>query len=820
MRITKQRHTRLYSAIAVAGSLLASDVALAQLEEVVVTARKRTESMQDVPMAISAFGQQQLKDNQISDITDLQKMTPNITVNETSGLVAGAVQVYVRGIGNDPGFDQGVGIYVDDVYLNRTTGALLEVYDIQRIEVLKGPQGNLYGRNTIGGAIKYVSREPGDELEMTATLQTGNDDLLKAKGSVSGPLLPGSLYAGLGFSIVDQDGYQKNLFDGSDWAGREAHALRGTLLWEASESLSLKLVADYNKDESNFSIPNRVAIREPNLLGISDRLTGANEFFGAGTAVLDEPTDITLPSDVDHVNTAFLSPGYADMDIETRSLAATITWEINDAWTLKSISAIRELDNTRAFDYDGSDQVNIDTFNGLIASEDISQELQLNFSSENLEAVVGLYYLDGIQSADKPKFTRQTTRLRFFSDHNKTTYLDDREIDSISLYANVDWDFAEDWQLSIGGRYTEDEKSLKQVATVEETFYAGALATSPLSLLMIAPGQEAFVENQPGFLFWFPNTLAQSLIDRGIPSDPPLDSAIITRATTVTYNENTQGDETWSEFSPSLRLSHFLGEDTLVYAGFSSGFKSGGIATPGAIATPYDPETVDSYTLGLKTTLLDGSLRLNGEIFFNDYTDKQLATIVIDSSGGLQQITDNVGEVETSGFDFELMWLPPIDGMTVSLNLGYLDSDVKKFPKVDDDDESPTFGETIDVADITALGHSPEWSGQARVAYDYEFSGGGNMLIAGDVAYRDEMYTDSPIDTTNDFRSQSLSDSLTTYNAIIAYTTADQHWRIALEGKNLSDERELVNTFNADPNIIIGGYTRQRSWAFSVAYTY
>ncbi len=158
----KMSFNRSLMSVAVVAAIGVSDYASAQLEEVVVTARKRSESLQDVPMAVSAFNSAQLQDAQVTGMEDLQRMTPNITLTETGGLQAGSIAVFVRGIGNDPQFDQGVGIYVDDVYYNRATGSLLEVYDVERIEVLKGPQGNLYGRNTIGGAIKYISREPSE----------------------------------------------------------------------------------------------------------------------------------------------------------------------------------------------------------------------------------------------------------------------------------------------------------------------------------------------------------------------------------------------------------------------------------------------------------------------------------------------------------------------------------------------------------------------------------------------------------------------------------------------------------------------------------
>lgn len=434
-----------------------------------------------------------------------------------------------------------------------------------------------------------------------------------------------------------------------------------------------------------------------------------------------------------------------------------------------------------------------------------------------------MYYLDG--SGDLggvTGVTDQQVRMRFWDSHFKTTFKDDRDIESKSVYGNVDWDFAEKWQLSLGARYTEDTKELNQVAQVDQGFYAMALTNTPdgVNLLTIAPGAEAFVETQPEFLFWFENGSAAGLIAEGRGEEPMLDTATLNRFTQVSYSENVSNKETWDDFSPSARLTYYVSDDIMIYGGFSSGFKSGGFATDGEEGTPYDPEFVDSYSLGVKSTLLDGSLRLNAEFFFNDYTDKQLATITLDENGDLNNTRDNVGEVETSGFEVEMTWLPPVEGMLLSLNVGYLDSDIKEFLGGIED---PDTGETIpgDVSDVRALGFSPEWTGQARVAYDFDIGSSGSMLISADVAYRDEMFTDSPIDLENSFQAENaLSDSLTTYNAIAAYTTYDEKWRVALEGKNLTDERELVNTFNAVPFFLAGGYNRERTWALSVRYTY
>jgi iron complex outermembrane receptor protein len=251
----------------------------------------------------------------------------------------------------------------------------------------------------------------------------------------------------------------------------------------------------------------------------------------------------------------------------------------------------------------------------------------------------------------------------------------------------------------------------------------------------------------------------------------------------------------------------------MVYGGIATGFKSGGFNRSGGNASSYDPETVTTYTLGYKATLADGTVRLNAEAFYNDYQDKQLSAIQLLPSGDLQEITSNVGEVTSSGAEFELSWLPPIEGLMFNLNIGYLDADVDKF------DAKDSSGNKIDLSDTTELGYSPEWTGQVRASYEMPFGNAGNLMFSTDLSYRDEMYTSSPIDTTDPLQKAQLSDDHYIWNAMAAYETNDGRWRVAVEGKNLNDERVLVNTFDIGI-VATGGYNPPRTWAVSVGYNY
>ena len=804
------RRAVLGVAIAVlgAGNVMVMAPVFAQnvIEEIVVTARKRAENLQDVPAAVSAYSAEQLKDRGIDNIVEIGRLTPNMTVNETNGLISGAMQIFIRGIGNDPGFDQGVGIYVDDVYLNRTSGSLIDVYDVERIEILKGPQGNLYGRNTIGGAVKYVSAEPGDERRVHFEAKVGSDDLRKIRAGASGPLAEGSVWGSVAISKMEHTGYQTNRFNGNQYAAPDILSARGTLVMQATDSLRLKLVADLMRDRSDPYIPNRVAVNlagQSGLGAVQGLLSGAN-FVVPGAAYLapGQTVDTSLPTDIDEVNTAFIAGGFDEYFVDTNGLSLTVQWDLDEAWSLKSVTAVREMDRAAPFDFDGSDQVFINTLQEW-ETEDFSQEFQLNYSSENVNAVFGMYLLEG--DYNNVSLTTQTPLLRLLTTHVKDTYQDERPLESTSFYANVDWDFNEQWQLSVGGRFTTDKKEINQVADVTLTQHVAAFVVGIPNLegvpLVLSPLGAQIFPNLPIFQFFLPPRDGLGNII-GLGNTP----------TVTTFPENKIGEQEWEEFTPSAKLSYRLSEDTLIYAGVSTGFKSGGFDFTGSvpIAPIYEPEYVTTYSVGVKTTLLDGTMRLNFEAFQNDFEDKQF-TVVVLTGGSLVQTNDNLGELVSRGAEFELLWLPPVDGLALNLNVGILDVEIDELIG----DVSP--GVRGNVADRSATGYAPELTAQARVQYARSVGRAGILTFGLDANYRDEMYTDTPIEVNDPFLSQAISEAVTITNAFVTFRSSDNRWRVSLDVKNLADKRALQSTFHVS-NFILGGYTRGRTWGLTLGY--
>ena len=870
-----------------------TDFALAQstvLEEVIVTARKRTENIQNVPIAITALSGESLRDSGIDELVDVGRMSPNVTMNATSGLTDGALEVFIRGIGNDPGFDQGVGIYLDDVYMNRSSGLLMDVYDVERIEILKGPQGNLYGRNTVGGAIKYISREPGEEASGSLEIKGGEYGLFKVKGGLSGPL-GDAVGAGVSFSYKESDGYQKNIFNGDKHGAADALAVRGILTFKPSDSLNVKLIADYNNDESVPLVPNRHALNLDSSGEYPDAfnaiLTTASSFFsgvargtnlqavaagganifseeeinalaraGVGTAVYGGDLDKRLPTDIDRVNTAYTDDGYDRYEIEQTGYVATVEWDITDDWSVKSVTSLRTLDNVIPFDFDGSDQLFINNISDR-EQEDLTQELQFNYSSDNINAVIGLYYLDA--DREETSYGVQGTGLRLREHLITDTLSDERDAESKSIYATVDWDFAPGWQLSLGGRYTEEEFEVTQSQDLTYTRYpvvmltqagADALKTSlegrgvssedatrqaagfqQLPMLIHTDAVAAMTKllavtgaGPSGALYeWGKLSQLQSAA-----TTPAAATASATRDSGIQPTK--EADESWDEFTPSVKLSYHLSDDIMLYGGVATGFKAGGIDVNGIDGPrPYDPETVTSYSLGFKSTLAGGTVRLNMEAFYNDYADKQLAYQNWNPvSMRLTRQVDNVAEATMQGAEMELTWQTPVDGLVANLHLGYLDSEIEEYLEnqvVNNNIVRNSDGtiRQVDVAGHHELGFAPELTAQLRLSYEMDLGGAGSLLLSADAAYRDDSWTTSPVDTsdsdTGRFESQALSKEHTIWNAVVSYRSADERWWAEVVGRNLGDKRVLVNSFNVS-NFMGGGYTPPRQVDVSVGYRF
>jgi len=406
------------------------------LEEIQVTARRRSESLQDVPIAVTAFTAEDLAMRGAPDITDIAQVAPSVTL-EPSRATNTTLTAFIRGVGQqDPlaGFEQGVALYLDDIYIARPQGALLDIYDVERVEVLRGPQGTLYGRNAVGGAIKYVTKRLADEPEFNVRASYGTynqiDVVAKASAPVSDKFRVGATVASL-----NRDGFGENLTTGEEHYNKKIFAARASMEFLPSENLFIRISADYTDDDSNA-----VSGHRENPAAVS------------GNPVLDDVYDTEAGASI-NASTAGID---GNNEVEAKGIQGTIEWEASESLTFKSITAYREDYTESVIDFDS---LPVDDFDAPVIydNDQFSQEFQLLYSSDKLSGVFGFYYLDASAANDFDVVLGQLGRVAFGS--VLTAYTGGTvDTKAWSLFADLTYDATEDLSLSLGGRYTNDKR--------------------------------------------------------------------------------------------------------------------------------------------------------------------------------------------------------------------------------------------------------------------------------------------------------------------------------------------------------------------------
>ena len=392
---------------------------------IVVTARRREENLIDVPIAVTAYSGEALAQSGAIDITDIGQTTPNTTLEASRGTNS-TLTAFIRGVGQqDPvsGFEQGVGIYLDDVYLNRPQAAVVDIYDVERIEVLRGPQGTLYGRNTVGGAVKYVTRMLPEvpELNIRATYGTYN----QLDGVISGSVPVGDgVRIGAAVAKLTRDGFGKNLTTGLDNYDKNVFATRGTLEFGGyGQPVLVRISGDYTQDKSNPR--------------------GGHRFFPglvSGAPVLDDVYD---------TRGGLNDP---EQDIEAYGVAMNIKVDFSDTIAFRSISAWRQDYTATPIDFDALPAVDVDV-PGIYDNEQLSQEFQLLYDSGPISALLGFYYLDA--KADTLFDVRLFTTAAGFTAFTEA----DVDTETYAVFADATIDFTDQLSLSLGGRYTWDTRT-------------------------------------------------------------------------------------------------------------------------------------------------------------------------------------------------------------------------------------------------------------------------------------------------------------------------------------------------------------------------
>ncbi len=701
---------------------------------IVVTAQRREENLLDVPLSVSAFDGDLLANLGVQTLDEVAKISPNVTLEVSRG-TNNTISAFIRGVGQqDPvsGFESGVGIYIDDVYLNRPQGAVLEVYDIERIEVLRGPQGTLYGRNTIGGAVKYVTKGLSDEpaLKVRGALGSYNQRDIVASGSVP---LGETFRVGGGVALFTRDGFGENIITGEDNYNKDVFSARLSAEWDVTDAFQLRLAGDYMKDDSNARQGHRL---------IPSRLDPA------GFPVLDKVYNHRSGLDV------------VDQEVEVHGVSLVAEYTVNDRITLKNILAYREDEGTTPIDFDALPAADVDV-PAIYTNDQLSNELQLLYSSDRLNGIIGAYYLEANSGTVFDVLLGTTGALISLPGLNAQTF-GDVQTDTWSVFADFTYDLTDQFAISLGARYTEDERT----SQVLRRTYIG------------------------GFSDFFGGA--------GVPI-----------ATTSSFN----GSAKFDDFSPRVSLTYKPVEDHTLYATYSQGFKGGsfdprgqtsaapdlngdGIVSPEEVFAfmQFDPEEVDSYEIGWKSSTFDGRVQSSLAAFFMDYQDVQIpGSVGIDTNGdGVNDtftgVTTNAAAAELWGIELEGTALVgeeifnASDLFSVAWSLGYINAEFNEF--ID------AFGN--DVASQRVFQNTPEWTASLRATYDTEFhilQREGRLIWNTLISYRDD---------TSQFEVRSPLDqpAYTLVDIGLRWTPDDSRWGFSLNGKNLTDERYKVSGYN------------------------
>ncbi|GAB3297877.1 TonB-dependent receptor [Pseudidiomarina andamanensis] len=705
------------------------------LERIEVTARRKTESLQEVPVSVSSFGAGDLEEIGVEDITELQQRIPNATIQVSRGTNS-TLTAYIRGVGQqDPlwGFEPGVGVYIDDVYIARPQGAVLEVFDIERIEVLRGPQGTLYGKNTIGGALKYVTKELTgyNELSVQGAIGSYNQRDLKISGQTA---LSDNFFVGGAIASLQRDGFGTYLNTGDENYNKDLLTYRLSAKWLINENMDLKFSYDNTEDESNSKGAHRL---------LTSTVTG------------QEPLDNVYDS-----NTAMP----VDNLVETEGWSLVYNWDINAEWGFKSVTAGREGYTNTNIDFNATGEP-IFMVPAIYEDEQFTQEFQVNYSNnDNFDFVGGVYFYDGeacgVFGTVLPMYLAALGGVTVDNGGCVQT-------DSFAVFGQGNYQMTDDLTLTVGGRYTKDEKE----ADVFRYTYLGV----------------HYVNTAPVDSF----------------GDPfAVNSEFTTKAD-------------WSRFSPHVALNYKVSDDVMVYGSYSNGFKSGGVDMRGdqslnpTINEPYDPEIVDTVEFGVKSELLDGRMRLNSAIFYSDYQDMQVTVQRVVPAGISSQVL-NAGESTVKGFEVESVFAAT-DTLNFTAMLGYIDAEFDSVVY-----EEPATGETTDVTDAWSFQNTPELTYSIGFNQTFETEMG-QIVWSANYAYRDDVQmfeAPSPLD----------QEGYGLLNTSVVWYSNGGNWTVGLHGKNLTDEEYRVGGYNFGPTFgddaVVGYYGDPRTVSLAVGYKF
>lgn len=748
--------------ILLASTIVTSNILAAQLEEIVVTAQKRSQSAQDVNISLSAFDREDML-RFGSDIGSLAGQSPGV---EAYGGGSYLQSFFIRGIGLNEfsgNFNAPVAIHNDEVYVSKNWMVARPTFDIERVEILKGPQGTVFGRNTTGGAVNYYTAKPTDETE--GYIRGSSDEYSRHsfEGAVSGSL--GESLAGrLSFyKSFGSGGPQDNLFTGEEHGEPDVSELRAQLLWKASESTEIRFLAYAGSDQSETLgykgpgifgaaapgfCPESIAGEVSSNPGTCAKFNGITGIFNMFTEAEFEPNDVhTINQNFAPVRDDSFSGGYLRVEHNF------------DQAILTSITAIDQYERIHREDSDGTPIASNDL--SLYSDIDVfTQEFRLTgTAAENrLNYVAGIFYeKDDLRQADSLNLTENPFNLVGAGLPPRLVGQLDQEVDSFAFFINADYELTDKLTLTLGARYTEDETTINAETSAGLNDVQG-------------------VENLP--------------------------------ATTLAVIDTADRSRTDDDFSWRLGLSYDLNDNTMLYTNLATGFRTGGYSVPfGGAIVEFAPEELESIEAGVKSDLTE-SVRLNAAAFFYQYSDLQVN--VDDPVSPIVPITRNIGESETFGIEFDLTWLAS-EHTEIKLGYSYLDAEFTETSRA--------------MTTISTLGpislqgnrpvNSPENQLNGSIEYANRLTDSWNWSVYLDFRWVDDRF----LEVTN--QPADAADAYTVANARLAATSVDERWDISLWVKNLTDEEYLTYVNNLPgPGFKLDIFGEQRSTGVTVGYNF
>lgn len=681
-------------------SRLRSDL-VPMLEEVIVTARKREETVFDAPLSISALGAGQIEARKLRGLTDLAVSMPNVALDEV-GTARGIANFSMRGLGVNssiPSIDPTVGIFVDGVYIGTNSGAAFDLFGLESIQVLRGPQGILFGRNVTGGAILVNTRKPGDEFEarVRAALDGGGDGGLNKylMGSAGGPVADG-LSVGVTAYYNDDDGWFENKLTGDDFGALEQVMIRPVVVWRPGDKLELVLRYQYSETDSDGS----ASQTHTNGLGLD------------GT-----------PANFDRNSHDFSIDEEGFHDSETHFVAAEMNLNVGESGKITNIFGYRKYESGFVSDIDAQ-PISLFHAGGFVRSEQVSNELRYHgVFAGRVNLTTGLYYFNN----DLDYHERRNLLGLLTPDGSPAMTQDgggEYEVETIGLFAAVDYDLSDTFTFSAGLRYTSEDKEADIASLIRNV-------NSPCNVL-----------------------------DGTCPFD---------------FTD----DKEWDSWSPKVGVVYRFSDNARVYAHWTRGFRSGGynlrntaIDTVNLGPGPFDEETVDNYETGFKYS--SGQVYLSGALFFNEIDDMQREVNLADPISGVVQVIKNTADAEILGIELDAA-LNLTEDLQATGSLGWLDPEYKNVGfDLNSDGMINERDEDLD------LPRAAEWTWSLGLRHHLQVGDLGHVDTRISYSYRDKSsFTDNNLGY---ILSQKILD------AGLDFHTENGRWVFSIYGKNLLDE--------------------------------